>query len=43
MPIRVTDLQRRALPLEGRSTREKEVSFADLVYLTAEGVAEAQT
>ncbi len=43
MPIRVTDLQRRALALEGRSVREREISFADLLYLTAEGIAEAQT
>lgn len=43
MPFDSSDLRRRGIPT-GRSTRELEsIRFDEIVYLTAEGIAEAQT
>lgn len=43
MPLTPIDLRRRALIRPGRVREQPDVPFDDLVYLLAEGVAEAQT
>jgi hypothetical protein len=43
MPIRPEDLRRRGLEVAGPVREEPDVPFDDLIYLMAEGVAEAQT
>lgn len=43
MPIRPEDLRRRGIEVAGPVREEPDVPFDDLIYLVAEGVAEAQT
>lgn len=43
MPIRPEDLRRRGIEVSGPVREEPDVPFDDLIYLVAEGVAEAQT
>ena len=43
MPFRPIDLSNRAKPLDRATRPQRDVAFGDLLYLVAEGVAEAQT
>lgn len=43
MPFNIADLRRRGLPTNRQQRELKQIQFDELVYLTAEGIAEAQT
>lgn len=43
MPFDVTDLRQRGIPLNRQTREQSDIPLGDFIYLTAEGIAEAQT